>query len=86
MYIAASAVEELTSRTRVGLEAQGVGWWRSSLTPQTVRGAVEVETTGTGRTRWTAGLVETGWRPRRLAGGQVETTASTEPGGVHRSW
>ena len=56
------------------------------MTPQTVRGAVEVETTGTGRTRWTAGLAETGWRSQRLAGGQVKTTVSTEPGGVHRSW
>ena len=56
------------------------------LTPQTVIGAVEVETTGTGRTRWTAGLAETGWRSQRLAGGQVKTTVSTEPGGVHSSW
>ena len=72
-------------------DLSGLGGPRSwmmeiQLTPQTVIGAVEVETTGTGRTRWTAGLVETGWRPQRLAGGQVETTASTEPGGVHRSW
>ena len=42
-----------------GLRGPGVRWWRSSWTPQTVIGAVEVETTGTGRIRWTAGLVET---------------------------
>ena len=44
------------------------------MTPQTVRGAVEVETTGTGRTRWTAGLAET----------RVETTETGRwPGGDH---
>jgi hypothetical protein len=46
----------------------------------TVIGAVKVETTGTGRTRWTAGLAETGWRPRGLArcigAVKVETTGT----------
>jgi hypothetical protein len=52
-----------------------------------------VETTGTGRTRWTAGLAETGWRPRRLArwpGGdhgvdraRRSSQELVEPGGDH---
>ena len=43
----------------------------------TVRGGVKVETT---KARWTTGLAEPGWRPLRLAGGHVETTALAEPG------
>lgn len=50
------------------------------LDARTVIGAVKVETTEAGRTRWTTGLIVPGWRPRRLAGGQVETTVLAEPG------
>ena len=52
-----------------------------------VRGAVKVDTTEAGRTRWTTKLAEPGWRPLRLHG--------RRPGGdhgvgrarwSHRSW